>query len=49
MSLQLDQEVQLERTRMSAVEVRRAGVLARVQLGELTQVEAAAVLGLSYR
>jgi hypothetical protein len=34
---------------MSEGEVRRSGILARVQSGELTQVEAAAVLGLSYR
>ena len=34
---------------MSEEEVRRAGVLKRVKVGELTQVEAAAMLGLSYR
>jgi transposase len=34
---------------MSAGEVRRGGVLERVHAGELTQVEAAAVLGLSHR
>jgi transposase len=34
---------------MSTEEVRRAGVLARVQQGELSQVEAAKLLGLSYR
>lgn len=37
------------RTWMSEEEVRRAGVLKRVKLGELTQVEAAQVLRLSYR
>ncbi len=34
---------------MSEEEVRRAGVLKRVKGGELTQVEAAEMLGLSYR
>src|SRR5579871_6117393 len=34
---------------MSDEEVRRAGVLKRVKAGDLTQVEAAEVLGLSYR
>lgn len=34
---------------MSEEEVRRAGVLKRVKAGELTQVEAAEMLGLSYR
>ena len=34
---------------MSEKEVRRGGVLARVEAGEVTQVEAAAILGLSYR
>jgi len=34
---------------MSEEEVRRAGVLRRVKAGELSQVEAADVLGLSYR
>jgi hypothetical protein len=34
---------------MSEGEVRRSGILARVQSGELTQVEAAAALWLSYR
>jgi transposase len=34
---------------MSDEEVRRAGVLKRVKAGELTQVEAAEMLGLSYR
>ena len=34
---------------MSEEEVRRAGVLSRIQEGELSQVEAAEVLGLSYR
>jgi transposase len=34
---------------MSEEEVRRAGVLKRVKSGELTQVEAAEMLGLSYR
>ena len=34
---------------MSEGEVRRSGVLARFACGELTQVEAAAALGLSYR
>lgn len=37
------------RTWMSEEEVRRAGVLKRVKGGELTQVEAAEMLGLSYR
>src|SRR3954447_12481581 len=34
---------------MSEGEVRRGGVLARVQAEELTQVEAAEILGVSYR
>ncbi len=34
---------------MSEKEVRRGGVVARVEAGEVTQVEAAAILGLSYR
>ena len=34
---------------MSDEETRRAGVLERVKLGELTQVEAGEMLGLSYR
>jgi transposase len=34
---------------MSEEEIRRAGVLKRVKAGELSQVEAAEVLGLSYR
>jgi AraC-like DNA-binding protein len=34
---------------MSEEEVRRAGVLKRVKAGELTLVEAAEMLGLSYR
>jgi transposase len=34
---------------MSEGEVRRGGILARVEAGEVTQVEAAAMLGLSYR
>ena len=34
---------------MSEEEVRRAGVLKRVKAGELSQVEAAEILGLSYR
>jgi transposase len=34
---------------MNEEEVRRAGVLRRVKAGELTQVEAAEMLGLSYR
>jgi transposase len=34
---------------MNEEEIRRAGVLKRVKAGELTQVEAAEVLGLSYR
>jgi len=34
---------------MSEEEVRRAGVLKRVKAGELTQIEAAEVLGVSYR
>jgi transposase len=34
---------------MSDEEVRRAGVLKRVKAGELTQVEAAEMLALSYR
>jgi hypothetical protein len=34
---------------MSEGEVRRGGILARVETGEVSQVEAAAMLGLSYR
>ena len=37
------------RTWMSEEEVRRAGVLRRVKAGELSQVEAAEMLDLSYR
>jgi len=39
----------LGRTWMSEEEVRRAGVLKRVKADELTQVEAAEMLGMSYR
>lgn len=37
------------RTRISEEESRRSGVMARVKAGELKQVEAAAMLNLSYR
>jgi transposase len=39
----------LGRTWMSEEEIRRAGVLKRIKGGELSQVEAAEMLGLSYR
>ena len=39
----------MKRTSMSEKEVRKAGILARVKSDELTQVEAAEMLGLSYR
>src|ERR1700730_16367776 len=34
---------------MSEREIRRAGVLSRVKKGEVTQLEASAILGMSYR
>ena len=37
------------RTAMSCKELRRAGVLARVESGELKLVDAAVVMGVSYR
>ena len=49
MSPKLDQEVRLGRTWMSEEEIRRAGVLKRVKEKELTQVQAAEMLGMSYR
>jgi hypothetical protein len=39
----------LGRTAMSCKELRRAGVLARVESGELKLVNAAVIMGLSYR
>gem|GEM_PF-6068777 len=39
----------LGRTAMSCKELRRAGVLARVKSGELTLVDAAVLMGMSYR
>jgi len=49
MSPKLDVEVRLERTWMSEEEIRRAGVLKRVESGGLLQRQAAEVLGLSVR
>jgi len=42
-------EVGLERTSMSSGELKRVGVMARVEKEELTLVDAAEILGLSYR
>jgi len=39
----------VERTWMNSKETRRSGVLERAKPEELTQVEAAGILGLSYR
>src|ERR1700686_5673041 len=43
------QEARLGRTAMSCKELRRAGVLARVESGELKLVNAAVMMGMSYR
>src|SRR4029077_2139400 len=43
------QEARLGRTAMSCKELRRAGVLERVKSGELKLVNAAVMMGLSYR
>src|ERR1700693_6631496 len=43
------QEARLGRTAMSCKELRRAGVLARVESGELKLVDAAVMMGMSYR
>src|SRR3984893_17424486 len=43
------QEARLGRTAMSSKEMRRAGILARVESGELKLVNAAVMMGLSYR
>src|SRR5260370_37546328 len=43
------EEGRLGRTAMSSKEMRRAGVLARVKSGELKLVNAAVMMGVSYR
>jgi hypothetical protein len=48
-SLLYSEAARLGRTAMSSKELRRAGVLARVESGELKLVDAAVLMGMSYR
>jgi len=48
-NLEVPQEARLGRTAMSCKELRRAGVMERVKSGELKLVNAAVMMGLSYR